>query len=201
MTHPVDSGANIRDTKAILDAKAVIVKAARSIASVIEESQADSERFAMWLSGEAQSGWERQVRLRTTRLNEARSELMRKQMQPTADGRPPSTVDERKAVSRAEAALASAEDRLRRTRHWVMEYQRVLANFRAGMGSLGTFVDQVAPAAVSALNRMAESVDAYLAAQGSPIVDPSTTESAVVESKASMRRSGSDLTDADGASS
>ncbi len=198
---PVDSGANIRDTKAILDAKAVIVKAARSIASVIEESQADSERFAMWLAGEAQSGWERQVRLRTTRLNEARSELMRKQMQPTADGRPPSTVDERKAVSRAEAALASAEDRLRRTRYWVMEYPRVLANFRAGMGSLGTFVDQVAPAAVSALNRMAESVDAYLAAQSSPIVDAPTTDSAVVESKASMRRSGSDLTDADGASS
>lgn len=195
----MDSGANIRDTKAILDAKAVIVKAARSMASVLEESQADSERFAMWLSGEAQAGWERQVRLRTTRLNEARSELMRKQMQPTADGRPPSTVDERKAVSRAEAALASAEDRLRRTRHWVMEYQRVLANFRAGMGSLGTFVDQVAPSAVAALNRMAESVDAYLAAQASPIVDLSTSDATPKDAAASMRRSGSDHPDADGA--
>jgi len=198
---PVDSGANIRDTKAILDAKALIVKAARSMASVVEESQADSERFGLWLSGEAQAGWERQVRLRTTRLNEARSELMRKQMQPTADGRPPSTVDERKAVSRAEAALALAEDRLRRTRRWVMEYQRVLANFRAGMGSLGTFVDQIAPAAVAALNRMAESVDAYLAAQTSPLVDTPTTDIHSADSSISMRRTGTDHAGTEGASS
>ncbi|MFM7480212.1 MAG: hypothetical protein ACKO4V_03660 [Planctomycetota bacterium] len=197
----MDSGANIRDTKAILDAKALIVKAARSMASVVEESQADSERFGLWLSGEAQADWERQVRLRTTRLNEARSELMRKQMQPTADGRPPSTVDERKAVSRAEAALALAEDRLRRTRRWVMEYQRVLANFRAGMGSLGTFVDQIAPAAVAALNRMAESVDAYLAAQTSPLVDTPTTDIPSADSSISMRRTGTDHAGTEGASS
>jgi len=192
----VDSGANIRDTQAILDAKAVIVKAARSMASVIEESQADSERFALWLSGEAQAEWERQVRLRTTRLNEARSELMRKQMQPTADGRPPSTVDERKAVSRAEAAVASAEDRLRRTRHWIMEYQRVLANFRSGLGSLGTFVDQIAPSAVAALNKMAESIDAYLAAQSSPLVDPAAPDTHLPDPSGSMRRSGSDHSEA-----
>lgn len=193
----MDSGANIRDTKAILDAKAVIVKAGRSMASVIEESQADSERFAMWLSEEMQVGWERQIRLRTTRLNEARSELMRKQMQPTADGRPPSTVDERKALTRAEAALASAEAHLRRTRHWIIEYQRVLANFRAGMGALGTFVDQTVPAAVSSLNRMAESVDAYLAAQASPPVDTVNGDSQPIEPTGTMRRSGSANADTD----
>jgi len=188
----VDAGANIRDTKAILDAKAVIAKCALSMASVLEGSQADAERFAMWLSGEAQCGWEREVRLRTARLNEARGELMRKQMQPTADGRPPSTVDERKAVARAEAALADAEGRLRRTRYWVMEFQRVLANFRAGMGALGTFVDQVAPSAVASLNRMAASVDAYLAAQASPIVDSSSEGVTPMDPTASMRRSGSE---------
>lgn len=195
----MDAGANIRDTKAILDAKAVIAKCALSMASVLEGSQADAERFAMWLSGEAQCGWEREVRLRTARLNEARGELMRKQMQPTADGRPPSTVDERKAVSRAEAALADAEDHLRRTRYWVMEFQRVLANFRAGMGALGTFVDQVAPSAVATLNRMAESVDAYLATQASPIVEPSSDGVTPMDPTTSMRRSGSEAPSDDGA--
>jgi len=197
----VDSGANIRDTKAVLDAKAVVVKAGRSMASVIEESQADSERFALWLSEEVQVGWERQIRVRTTRLNEARSELMRKQMQPTADGRPPSTVDERKAVTRAEAALASAEAHLRRTRHWIIEYQRVLANFRAGMGALSTFVDQVVPAAVSSLNKMAESVDAYLTTQASPTLDSMKSDSLPVEPTDTMRRSGSEDTNADEARS
>lgn len=195
----MDSGANIRDTKAILDAKAIIVKAARIMGLVIHESQSDSERFAMWLSDEVQVGWERQVRLRTKRLNEARSAFVRKQLQPTATGSPPSTVDERKAVARAEAALASAEERLRRTKHWVMEYQRVLATFRVGMGELGTFVDRVAPSAVAALNRMAESVDAYLAAQFSPLVDASNADSTPMESMEAMRRAGSDHPDADGA--
>jgi len=190
----MDSGANLRDTSTIMAAKAILVAASRGFATAIEEAQSDAERFGMWLDSEGPSHWERQRRLRTEKLNEDRSALARKQMQPTADGRPPSTIDERKTVARSEESVRRAEDCLRQLRKWSIEYQRVLALFRAGLGPLSTFVDQIVPSGIASLNRMAQAIDAYLAlSQGkSDITDALNAES--------QRRSGSQTLSSDASS-
>lgn len=198
----MDSGANLRDTRTLMTAKATLVKAARGFATAIEESQSDAERFGMWLDSEGPAYWERQRRLRTEKLNMDRSALVRKEMQMTADGRPPSTVDERKAVTRSERAVQHAEDCLRQLRRWAIEYQRVLAQFRSGFSPLSTYVDQIVPAAIVSLNRMAQAIDLYLATSpekvdsslGTGSDDASFKGSADVEPPSAMRRSGSDPT-------
>lgn len=180
----------------------MLIKAGRGFATAIEESQSDAERFAMWLNVEGPAHWERQRRVRTEKLNIDRSALVRKQMQMTADGRPPSTVDERKAVTRSERAVQHAEDCLRQLRRWAIEYQRVLALFRAGLGPLSTYVDQIVPAAVVSLNRMAQAIDSYISISPEK-VDPSIggalgSDDGVskplidADSASAMRRGGSD---------
>ncbi len=159
----MDTGANLRDARTLMAAKAILVKAGRSFATAIEEAQSDAERFGMWLDNEGQAHWERQRRLRTEKLNIDKAALFRKQIQMTADGRPPSVVDEKRAVARAEAALQHAETCLRNLKRWRGEYQRMLAQFRAGMNPLSHYVDQVVPSATAALNRMAQAIDGYLA--------------------------------------
>ncbi|MSQ90116.1 MAG: hypothetical protein EXS01_01805 [Phycisphaerales bacterium] len=197
----MDTGANLRDTRTIMAAKAVLTKAARSFGSAIEESQSDAERFGMWLTGEGPTFWEGQRRKLTEKLNIDRAALFRKQIQMTADGRPPSTVDEKKAVVRAEHAVRHAEHCLRELRRWSIEYQRVLAQFRAGMGPLSTYVDQIVPAAVIALNRMAESIDAYISTAPAAVDDTAQTAgdqtairdpASAQQPDQSMRRGGSD---------
>ncbi len=158
----MDSGANLQDAKTLMAAKAMLIKASQSFATAIEEAQSDAERFGMWLNSEGPAHWERQRRLRTEKLNMDRSALVRKEMQMTADGRQPSTVDERKTVQRSEESVRRAEDCLRQLRKWAIEYQRVLAQFRAGFSPLSTYVDQTVPSAVASLNRMAQAIDAYI---------------------------------------
>ncbi|MSR68888.1 MAG: hypothetical protein EXS17_00865 [Phycisphaerales bacterium] len=159
----MDAGANLRDARTLMAAKAILVKAGRSFATAIEEAQSDAERFGMWLDNEGQAHWERQRRLRTEKLNIDKAALFRKQIQMTADGRPPSVVDEKRAVARSELAVQQAEAFLRNLKRWRGEYQRLLAQFRAGMNPLSHYVDQVVPTATAALNRMAQSIDGYLA--------------------------------------
>ncbi len=161
----MDGGANLRDTRTLMAAKAILVKTGRSLATAIEEAVSDAERFGMWLDGAGPSEWERQLRLRTDKLNGAKSALYRKQMQPTADGRPPSVVDERKAVQRAEAAVEEARQYLRALKRWGAEYQRVLGQFRAGLSPLSHYVESTVPRAVTSINKMAEAIDAYLTTQ------------------------------------
>ncbi len=167
----MDSGANLQDAKTLMAAKAMLIKASQGFATAIEEAQSDAERFGMWLNSEGPAHWERQRRLRTEKLNMDRSALVRKEMQMTADGRPPSTVDERKTVQRSEESVRRAEDCLRQLRKWAIEYQRVLAQVRAGFSPLSTYVEQTVPAAVASLNRRAQAIDAYIST--APVkVDP-----------------------------
>ncbi len=180
----MDGGAHLRDTNTLMAAKAIIVKAGQSFATAIEEAHSDAERFGMWLDGDGQAHWERQRRLRTEKLNIDRAALFRKQIQMTADGRPPSTVDEKRAVVRAEAALHQAETYLRNLKRWRIEYQRLLAQFRAGMNPLSHYVDQVVPSSIASLNRMAQAIDGYIATTVARTVDS--------ESDHGLRVAGSD---------
>jgi hypothetical protein len=161
----MSEGADLRDTSTLMAAKAVLVKSSRGFATAMEEAISDAERFGMWIESAGPSEWERQLRQRTDRLNMARSALYRKQMQPTADGRPPSVVDEKRALQRAEQAVEEAQQRLRALKRWSVEYQRVLGRFRAGLSPLANHVEGVLPRSIAAINRMAEAIDAYLATQ------------------------------------
>lgn len=195
----MDSGANLQDAKTLMAAKAMLTKAGQGFATAIEEAQSDAERFGMWLNSEGPAHWERQRRLRTEKLNMDRSALVRKEMQMTADGRPPSTVDERKTVQRSEESVRRAEHCLQQLRKWAIEYQRVLAQFRAGFSPLSTYVDQTVPAAVASLNRMAQAIDAYLSTAPMKVDstlslsdDVSQKGTSATNSNTPMRRSGSD---------
>lgn len=195
----MDSGANLQDAKTLMAAKAMLTKAGQGFATAIEEAQSDAERFGMWLNSEGPAHWERQRRLRTEKLNMDRSALVRKEMQMTADGRPPSTVDERKTVQRSEESVRRAEHCLQQLRKWAIEYQRVLAQFRAGFSPLSTYVDQTVPAAVASLNRMAQAIDAYLSTAPMKVDstlslsdDVSQKGTIATNSNTPMRRSGSD---------
>lgn len=204
----MESGANLQDSQTLMATKAMLLKASQGFATAIEEAQSDAERFGMWLNSEGPAHWERQRRLRTEKLNMDRSALVRKEMQMTADGRPPSTVDERKTVQRSEEAVRQSENCLRQLRKWAIEYQRVLAQFRAGFSPLATYVDQTVPAAVISLNRMAQAIDMYL--RTAPVKVDSTLSALLDDaalktspesdsnSNASMRRGGSDSPSGDG---
>lgn len=194
----MDQGADLRDTSTLMAAKAVLVKSSRGFATALEEAVSDAERFGMWLESAAPAEWERQLRQRSDRLNAAKSALYRKQMQPTADGRPPSVVDEKRAVDRAHAAVDEAQQYLRALKRWGPEYQRVLGRFRAGLSPLANLVESVLPRSIASINRMAEAIDAYLATpSGGPVLrdlsgDGPTTQrpQAPQPSDTSMRRGG-----------
>jgi len=71
-------------------------------------------------------------------------------------------VVERKNVQRWEAAVAQAEEKLRRIKHWSTALEREFMLFKAGMQSMSNIVAADLPNATARIERMTRSLEEYI---------------------------------------
>jgi DNA repair exonuclease SbcCD ATPase subunit len=127
-------------------------------------SEADSEvaRLQVWLDGEQKIHWQQELRRRNEQVTRAKSELYRKQVTVSSKDRPPSAIDEKKALRRAEERLAEAEQKLRRIRHWSIHLGQESNRYRAAVASLSAALERDLPASAALLKRAILAIEAYL---------------------------------------
>ena len=127
------------------------------------EADFEIDRTLEWLSGEQAAYWKGQVRIRTENVRRAKQAVSHKKMLPTASGLPPSIVDEQAALAVARRRLEEAEQKALAVKVWTQRIQKERTPYRASMGSIRDLIERGLPRAMRELDRMLESLDAYIA--------------------------------------
>jgi hypothetical protein len=152
--------ARVISIDAIREFKAALGEFAEQAGNALSEAQSDVQRTIWWISNDRLAHWQREIRKRTDKLNQAKAELFKKQLE-SQDTRT-SAVVERKHVAKAQAALNEAEEKLRRVKKWSFALERELMLFRAGCGQISTAVQGDVPQALGRMDKMINSLEAYL---------------------------------------
>ncbi len=123
----------------------------------------------------------------------AQSALYRKQLTVSSKDRPPSAVDEKKALQKAQARLEEAETKIRRIKHWSVHLGQEAARYKAATSSLSAVFERELPASAEMLKRALAAIEQYLHTAAPDLRDlvagiPAIGGDAPAPSLASMRR-------------
>lgn len=130
----------------------------------LEETHTEIQRTLMWLREDRHRYWKTQVRVRSERFVQAKLALKRREIFDRAlSGTPSSCVDERKALKAAEKRLREAEHKSGRVRTWSQQIEKQLADYRAMVQGLVNAIDVEIPNARARLDKMIDSLEAYIA--------------------------------------
>lgn len=150
-------------------------------AVALDEVGSDIQRAMAWLNDDRKRYWTNQVRVCRERAVQAKLALKQKNVLDRAlSGTTSSAVDERKALAIAERKLREAEAKLARTRSWIMQIDKLQSDYRGGVQGLISAIDADIPNARARLDRMIDSLEAYVALappESQPDLEPSVRES------------------------
>jgi hypothetical protein len=122
--------------------------------------------------------------LRTEQQVQAKLALKRKGVFDLAlTGGRTSAIDEKKALAKAERRLQEARRRLARTQSWIQRIDKELSDYRAACAGLTGAIDADIPNARARLEKMVESLEAYVA-----LAPPEAVASAGGEDRDSVLR-------------
>ncbi len=130
--------------------------------NTLSEADTELQRLQLWLDGDQKLHWQQELRRRSEEVARAKSALYRKQVTVSSKDRPPSAVDEKKALRRAEERLAEAEGKLRRIRHWSIHLASESNRYRGAVAPLAAAVERELPASAAMLKRAIAALEAYL---------------------------------------
>jgi hypothetical protein len=158
----------------------------------LDEAATRIQHTHQWLREDQHHFWRAQVQARTEQFTRAKLALKQRQVfERTLAGSPSSCVDEKKALKVAEARLQEAEYKLRRVKAWSLQIEKERSDYRAAMQRLASAIEVEIPNARARLDRMIDSLEAYLALAppetGRSVTDkPESEVAAPAEPPASM---------------
>ncbi|MFM8680676.1 MAG: hypothetical protein ACKOGH_13875 [Alphaproteobacteria bacterium] len=155
------SQANVRSIHALERLRAAMVQCLDELKTALGEAESEVGKAATWLSTDRIPHWRRRVQRLAEEVNSARGALFRKETVTSSKDSKPSVVDERKALERAKAMAADAEERGRRSRMWSNALPREQAIFKRGIAAMAAMVERDLPMGIHALGRMIEALERY----------------------------------------
>lgn len=130
----MSESAHVTNVDALRDFKRSAERFIAEITGALAEVDSSAQRTLSWLSHEQLPWWQQQVRARQQKIAQARSDLLRKQLSSMQDD--PSCVDERKALERAKESLATAEEKVREVKKWLVHVDREYTLYRGAVSAL-----------------------------------------------------------------
>jgi hypothetical protein len=151
--------ARIHNTRALMDAKAALVKFAEEAGAAIASMDSDVQRISIWLGTDRPYHWKKEIRRREDLVAKARAEISRKQIVRAPE--PASIVEERRALQRAQQYLEEAQRRAEATRRWASRWERDAMMYKGSVAGLCEALARDIPMACARLDRMADALEAY----------------------------------------
>ncbi len=156
------NGARVDSVDALKHFRVALWKFAEAANVALGDAEGEVQRTLMWLQTELPTFWEGQIRKRHDLVNRCKEAVRQKKLFKDSTGRTQSAVDEEKQLLKAQRRLEEAEQRLGNTKRHAMKLQRELHMYKGGVMRLSTNVTGDLPTAVALLDRMVESLEAYL---------------------------------------
>ena len=156
--------AKVNSVVMLKELRSSLAKFAETASTALDEVSSDIQRTLTWLTEDRRRHWKNQIRLRQERYVQAKLALKRKGIFDIAlAGMRSSAIDEKKALAIAERQLREAERRLARTQSWMLRIEKELSDYRAATQGLSGAIDMDIPNARARLEKMVESLEAYVA--------------------------------------
>lgn len=189
----MSEGAGITNLEAIERFRAALLEFIHDGANALGEADSEVDRVQIWLEREQKIHWQQEHRRRSEEVTRAKSALYRKQLTVSSKDRPPSAVDEKKALQKAQARLEESETKLRRIKHWSVQLGQEAARYKAATSSLAAVFERDLPASADMLKRALAAIEQYLHTAAPDLRDlvagiPAIGGDAPAPSLASMRR-------------
>jgi hypothetical protein len=155
-------GAGVTNLEALERFRASLLEFIHDAANALGEADSEVDRVQVWLEREQKIHWQQEHRRRSEEVTRAKSALYRKQLTVSSKDRPPSAVDEKKALQRAQARLEEAEQKIRRIKHWSVHLGQEAARYKAATSSLAAVLERELPASAEMLKRALAALEQYL---------------------------------------
>ena len=152
--------ARVSSLDAIRGFKAALANFSEQADLALSESVSDVQRTIFWIQSDRRAHWQREIKKRTEKVNQAKAELFKKQLE-SNDTRT-SAVTERKNLAKVQAALDEAEQKLALVKKWSTLLERELMLFKAGLAQVSGAVAGDVPAAIGRMDKMIASLEAYI---------------------------------------
>ena len=170
--------AKVESIEAIANFKRALFKFAEAANSALSEAEADMAGVHRWLETEQRVYWQNNVRKASELVSRCEDALRQKRLFKDASGRIPSAVDEEKALARAKRMKEVAEEKAENVRRYTPRLQREIMLYKGQVTRFATFVAADIPAAAAKLDKMVDSLEAYvnLAALDASVQAPAVTQ-------------------------
>jgi hypothetical protein len=156
--------ANVQSLTALKQLRTALIQFAEAASLILEEANSDVQRTRTWLQGDALRYWKKQAFLCQEEYVRCKVALSGRQaFERSVQGVPTSCIDERKALQRAEARLEFARKKLTSVHRWLPQLDKAHAEYRARTQGLNTALSMDLPNAWARLDKMSESLEAYVA--------------------------------------
>jgi hypothetical protein len=151
--------ANVTSVQAMADFQAALVNFADRAGDVLTTAELELRRLIDWLAEKAQH-YQAEIRAAENAVFEAKAELTRKRMMRIGD-RKPDTIDQEKALARAQAWLEHAQEMLERTRRWQREFPDHVLDYEGPARQLKFLLEAQAPQMAAFLTQKIEALEKY----------------------------------------
>ncbi len=156
--------ANVQSLTALKQLRTALIQFSEAATLILEEANSDVQRTRTWLQGDALRYWKKQAFLCQEEYVRCKVALSgRRAFERSVQGVPSSCIDERKALQRAEARLEFARKKLASVHRWLPMLDKAHSEYRARTQGLNTALSVDLPNAWARLDKMSESLEAYVA--------------------------------------
>ncbi|MEA2734906.1 MAG: hypothetical protein QOE14_1357 [Humisphaera sp.] len=156
------SEANVQSIEAVANFKRALFKFAEAANAALTDAEADMSHVYRWLETEQRTYWLNQVRKSTELVSRCEDALRQKRIFKDSSGRTPSAVDEEKALAKAKRMKEIAEEKVENVRRYTPKLQREIMLYKGQVQRFATFVAADIPAAAAKLDKMVDSLEAYV---------------------------------------
>jgi hypothetical protein len=156
------SEARVENIEAIKRFKLALWKFAETANVALADAEAEADGTLRWVETEQRTYWANAVRKCQDMVTRAAEAVRHKKLFKDSSGRIPSAVDEEKALAKAKRMLEHAEERLANVKRHAPRLSREIMLFKGQLQRLGTFVAGDVPVAAAKLDKIVDTLEAYV---------------------------------------
>jgi hypothetical protein len=153
---------NVEDFEVFRQFRATLLKFAQAADKALAHADGEIGRTRSWLETEQGTFWQGQLRKRTEMVAQARDAVRQKKLYLDSTGRRPSAVEEEKVLAKCLRAVEEAEFKIAAVKKAIPKLEKEAGIYRGGVSRLMGDMTVEIPRAITLLDRLAGSLEAYV---------------------------------------
>ena len=133
--------------------------------AALEGLDMDLRRALEWIHVDRREHWNGEVRRGWDRITQARIQLQQARTVRRIGDHEPACPDEKKALSRAQRRLETAQQKVEAVRRCARAIDEAVNDYRGARTPLAAWLESEAPKAIAVLRRMMDQLETYVAMQ------------------------------------